>query len=70
MSQSEDQCEPDYRTSSYSGGGGCVAVKLATPDDAVRVRHSRHPEEGTLVFTASEWRAFIDGVKAGEFDLI
>jgi len=69
VSQAEDQGESDYKISSFSGGGACVEVELTTQSGgAVRVRHSRHHDQGTLIFSACEWRAFVDGVKAGEFD--
>lgn len=57
-----------FRSSSYCGPGDCVAVKLNCEDGLVRVRHSRHGEQGTLIFSASEWRAFIAGVHNHEFD--
>ena len=69
MSQADNQYEPGFRTSSFSGAGACVAVDLTTHGGVVRVQHSRHPEQGTLVFSAGEWRAFLSGAKAGEFDL-
>lgn len=43
----------------------CVAVKLAS--DTVKVRHTKNPKR-ILTFTPAEWKAFIGGVKAGEFD--
>lgn len=59
-----------WRKSSYSGsnGGGCVEV-AAFPGRAVGVRDSKDPEGPKLVFAPNDWRAFIVGVKAGEFDL-
>jgi hypothetical protein len=56
-----------YRRSSFSGGDNCVSVAFTSDD--VRVRHSRRGEQGTLVFSRSEWAAFIAGVKAAEFEL-
>lgn len=53
--------------SSFSGSGNCVEVRRERRD-LVEVRHSRHPDGGTLVFTPGEWAAFVAGVKAGEFD--
>jgi hypothetical protein len=38
-------------------------------DHAIAVRHSKTPTEGQLVFNPTEWRAFIEGVRLGEFDL-
>jgi uncharacterized protein DUF397 len=32
------------------------------------MRNSRHPEGTVLVFTPTEWDAFLKGAKAGEFD--
>ena len=58
-----------WRKSSRSGGDGqCVEVADNLPD-IVAVRDSKDPTGPTLVFTPAEWRAFISGTKAGEFDL-
>jgi hypothetical protein len=59
-----------WRKSSYSGnnGGNCVEVARNMPD-AVAVRDSKDPEGLRLVFTPDEWRVFVAGIKAGEFDL-
>ncbi|MFF4963147.1 DUF397 domain-containing protein [Streptomyces sp. NPDC001222] len=32
------------------------------------VRGSQSPDSPVLLFTEDEWRAFVRGVKAGEFD--
>jgi hypothetical protein len=57
-----------WRKSTRSGGqGNCVEV-AATPT-AVGVRDSKDPTGPLLVFTRTEWRAFVAGVKTGEFDL-
>jgi hypothetical protein len=47
--------------------GDCVEV--AFTDGQVMVRDSKAPGDATLCFTPSEWRAFLAGVRAGEFDL-
>lgn len=44
-------------------------VQVAMRQDAVGVRDSKDPEKTTLYFSPSEWHAFVQGVKAGEFDL-
>jgi Domain of unknown function (DUF397) len=53
--------------SSYSGPqGNCVEIaRLA--DGAVAVRNSRHPDGPALVFTTTEWDAFLSGAADGEF---
>ncbi|MBW0090026.1 DUF397 domain-containing protein [Pseudonocardia sp. KRD-184] len=53
--------------SSFSASGNCVEVRRHAGGE-VEVRHSRHPTEGTLVFTSAEWAAFVEGVKHCEFD--
>lgn len=50
-----------------SAGDNCVEVSLA-PDGSVGVRDSKNREGGILVFTPTEWLAFTDGVRYGEFD--
>jgi hypothetical protein len=32
------------------------------------MRNSKYPDGTVLVFTPSEWDAFLQGVRAGEFD--
>ena len=58
-----------WRKSSYSGnnGGGCVEV--ARLPAVVAVRDSKDPYGARLTFSSEEWRAFVAGVKAGEFGL-
>jgi Domain of unknown function (DUF397) len=53
-----------WRKSSFStNNGACVEV------DGSRIRDSKDPHGAVLTFTPDEWRAFIAGVKAGEFDI-
>jgi Domain of unknown function (DUF397) len=57
----------EFRTSSFCSITGCVEVgRLA--DGAVAVRDTKDRDRPALVFTATEWSAFLQGVKAGEFD--
>jgi Domain of unknown function (DUF397) len=59
-----------WQKSSYSGasGGNCVEV-AQLPASAIAVRDSKDPDGPRLVLTPDEWRAFVAGVKSGEFDL-
>jgi predicted secreted Zn-dependent protease len=57
-----------WRKSTYSMGGGDCVQTAQLPTGEVAVRHSKAPDKGVLVFTTSEWRAFIAGVKDCEFD--
>jgi Domain of unknown function (DUF397) len=65
-----DLTNAEWRKSSFSGsnGGGCVEVARNLPG-VVAVRDSKDREGPALVFTPDEWRAFLDGVRAAEFDL-
>lgn len=60
-----------WRISSKSpdGGGQCVeAGPFSDGSGRVAVRHSRRPDAEIIVYTRSEWEAFIAGAKNGEFD--
>ena len=70
-----------WRKSSFSNGNGgnnCVEIYTSPLDGAVVVRDSKlcmwfenliaDPQFDTLQFTRDEWVAFVQGVKAGEFD--
>jgi hypothetical protein len=46
--------------------GACVEVAPAV--GMVAVRDSKNPNGAVLFYTPEEWRAFLDGVKSGEFD--
>lgn len=58
-----------FKKSSYSGDqGDCVEVApLAGGGRAVR--DSKDRDGGVQFYSAAEWRAFIAGVRAGEFDV-
>lgn len=62
--------EASWHKSAHSGGNGdCVEVaRLKTGE--VAVRHSKAPDGPALVYTPSEVRAFLSGVKDGEFDYL
>jgi len=67
---SPGQISPTWRKSTYSGttsGSECVEL-AALADGTIAVRNSNTPHTGTVHFTRSEMRAWIAGVKAGEFD--
>jgi hypothetical protein len=55
-----------WRIATRSSGGNCVEVARA--DDLIAVRHSRNPDGDMILYTASEFAAFLDGAKKGEFD--
>ena len=75
--------KPLYRTSSFCASGECVAVafhsssfcaagdclEVARDGKSILVRDTKQPSQEPLRFTPEEWRAFLLGVKNGEFDL-
>jgi hypothetical protein len=62
-----DLATATWNKSSHSGNNGCVEV--AHGDDQIAVRDSKDPSGPMLLFTPRAWRAFLDGVRDGEFDL-
>ena len=55
-----------HKSTRSAGQGQCVEVATNLPG-IVAVRDSKDPTGPELVFTDSEWRAFIGGVTDGEF---
>jgi hypothetical protein len=59
----------EFTISSFCSLGSCVEVG-PTPGGGVLVRDSKNRDQQPLMFDAEEWRAFVAGVKAGEFDFV
>lgn len=63
----------NWRRSSRSNGNGgnnCVEVGI-TDDGRIAVRDSKsngRKHQAFLIFTPAEWRAFLSGVRLGEFE--
>jgi hypothetical protein len=43
-------------------------VEVAQRDGEIVLRDSKDPHGHVLRYTADEWRSFVRGIKAGEFD--
>ena len=60
--------DPYWVKSSLSfSNSNCVEV-ADLPGGQIGVRHSKHTEGLVLQFTPGEWKAFLGGVRNGEFD--
>jgi hypothetical protein len=62
-----DLSHPGWRKSARSGANGCVEVGLV--DGQIAVRDSKDREGPVLLFTGLEWKAFLGGVRDGEFEI-
>jgi hypothetical protein len=58
-----------WRRSNRGGPYPDNCVEVAFVDGAIAVRDSKNPAGPVLLFTQSEWDAFVGGAKDGEFDL-
>jgi Domain of unknown function (DUF397) len=69
MSPEEELATAAWRKAKASGGTGGNCVEVAPLSGGqVAVRDSKDRSGPALVFTASEWAAFKDGMSKGEFD--
>lgn len=57
-----------FVVSSYCHSGGCVGVAALPNGGGVAVRNTSEADGPVLTFTADEWKAFLEGAAAGEFD--
>jgi len=57
-----------FRRSSFCSRNCCVEVASDEQERQIILRNSAKAA-ATVVFSHEEWRAFLDGVKAGEFDV-
>ncbi|HEV7653984.1 MAG TPA: DUF397 domain-containing protein [Mycobacteriales bacterium] len=58
-----------WRRSGTCTGADSTCVEVAVDPDEVAVRDSKQAGGAELRFTPAEWRAFVAGVRAGEFDV-
>ena len=65
-SEDIDRAALRWRIARRSASGDCVEVAAAR--DLVAVRHSKRPDAELILFSRSEFAAFLDGARNGEFD--
>ncbi|MEV6255833.1 DUF397 domain-containing protein [Nocardia sp. NPDC051929] len=56
-----------FKSTRSSAGSDCVEI-AHLDGGRVAVRDSKNPHGGALVFTPSEWDAFLSVARGGEFD--
>lgn len=56
-----------HKSSLSNPSGNCV--EIAEVDGKFAVRDAKDRGRGALIFTKSEWKAFVGGVRNGEFDV-
>lgn len=64
-----DKPVPAFRKSSFSGADNPACVEVGFVTAEVMLRDSKDQGGPVLRFTTDEWKAFLAGAKAGEFDL-
>jgi uncharacterized protein DUF397 len=58
-----------FKSPDSGGADNCVEASFASDgSETVAVRNSKDPAGPTVVYTGSEWDAFVSGVKQGAFD--
>jgi hypothetical protein len=59
-----------WRKSTFSGSNGGNCVEVAYRDGYLLVRDTKDHGHGPILrYTPVEWRAFVAGIRSGEFDL-
>ncbi|RZS39089.1 uncharacterized protein DUF397 [Herbihabitans rhizosphaerae] len=73
LTNAEWQTAADTDAPDYDPDGEYVQIAFVPHTDDktyIAMRNSKHtgPDDTVLVFTESEWDAFVQGARAGEFD--
>jgi Domain of unknown function (DUF397) len=59
-----------WRTSSYSGNGGGNCVEVGSHGGMILVRDTKQGGQGPVCrYAVGQWRAFLAGVRNGQFNL-
>ncbi|MEU9795303.1 DUF397 domain-containing protein [Streptomyces sparsogenes] len=70
LAGSAEKPDLDLSTAQWrSSSRGVGDVEIAFVEGYIAMRHGRRPQDTALIFSPAEWRAFVIGARAGEFDL-
>jgi Domain of unknown function (DUF397) len=58
----------NWRVALACNGGQCIRV--APQGNRVVIGDSKNPDGPVLTYSRSEWHAFVDGIRQGDFDSI
>jgi Domain of unknown function (DUF397) len=65
--QASNAAQPSWRRASRCASSGCV--EFAQIGNDIALRDSKTVDSPVLTYNRDEWRTFVAGVKAGEFDV-
>jgi hypothetical protein len=68
LSVSERESLAWLKAHSSTANGQCIEIASAVGN--IAIRDSKDPDGPILVYTSSEFRAFLDGARNGEFDAL
>jgi hypothetical protein len=68
LTASERESLAWLKARSSTANGHCVEIASASGN--IAIRDSKDPDGPILVYTTSEFRAFLDGARNGEFDTL
>lgn len=58
--------ELNWHIAAMCNGGACIRV--APRGDQIVIGDSKNPDGPVLTYSRTEWHAFVDGVRQGDFD--
>ncbi len=60
--------ELNWRVARNCNSGACI--QIASHGEQIVIGDSKNPAGPILTYTRSEWAAFVDGIREGDFDSI
>ena len=60
--------ELNWRVARNCNGGACIQV--ASRGEQIVIGDTKNPGGPVLTYTRSEWTAFVDGIRDGDFDSV